>query len=51
MCSLFLGEKIHSLEEFLTEGDKFDWEHIKNAVKASALCEEENPIDKAFKVR
>lgn len=51
MCSLFLGQEIHSLEEFLKKGETFDWEHIKRAVKASALCEEEDPIDRAFKVR
>ena len=51
ICSLFLGQEIHSLEDILKEGEKCDWENIKKAVTASALCEEENPIDKAFDVR
>ena len=33
------------------EGEKCDWEDIKKVVTASALCDEEDPIDKAFKVR
>ena len=46
-----LGQKINSLEDFLKEGEKCDWEDIKKVVTASALCDEEDPIDKAFKVR
>ena len=45
------GQKINSLEDFLMEGEKCDWEDIKKVVTASALCDEEDPIDKAFKVR
>ena len=51
ICSLFLGQEIYSLEDILKEGGKCDWENIKKSVTASALCEEENPIDKAFEVR
>ena len=51
ICSLFLGQEIYSLEDILKEGGKCDWENIKKSVTASALCEEENPIDKAFDVR
>ena len=40
-----------SLKDFLEEGEKFDWEDIKKVVTASALCVEEDPIDKAFKVQ
>ena len=40
-----------SLEDFLKEGEKFDWEDIKKVVTASALCDEEDPIDKAFMVQ
>ena len=50
MCSLVLGQKIHYLDEFLNKGDTLNWEYIKQAVTASALCEEKDPIDKAFKV-
>ena len=51
ICSLFLGQEIHSLEDILEDGEKRDWEYTKKAVTASALCEAENPIDKAFDVR
>ena len=40
-----------SLKDFLEEGKKFYWEDIKKVVTASALCDEEDPIDKAFKVQ
>ena len=39
-----------SLKDFLKEGEKIDWEDIKNVVTASALCKEKDPIDKAFEV-
>ena len=50
MFFIFLGQKINSLEGFLKEGEKCDWENIEEVVTASALCKEEDPIDKAFTV-
>ncbi|XP_066026534.1 short transient receptor potential channel 4-like isoform X3 [Pocillopora verrucosa] len=44
------SQKMDSIKDFLKEGEKFDWEDIKKVVTASALCDEEDPIDKAFKV-
>ena len=35
MCSLFLGQKIDSLEDFFKGGEKFDWEDIKKVIQLS----------------
>lgn len=45
-----LGQKMGPLEDFLKKGEKCDWEDIKKVVTASNLCNEADPIDKAFKV-
>ncbi|XP_066026358.1 short transient receptor potential channel 5-like [Pocillopora verrucosa] len=44
------GQIISSLEDFLEGGEKCEWDDIKKVVTASALCNEKDPIDKAFKV-
>ena len=35
MCSLFLGQKIDSLEDFFKGGEKCDWEDIKKVLQLS----------------
>lgn len=50
MCFLFLGQEIYFFEEFFKKGEIFDWEYIKRVVKVSVFCEEEDFIDRVFKV-